>query len=140
MPREEFGNEFELAKYRLGVAKEDLETALDNMEANHLRAANNRAYYAIYHAVTAVLALKQIAFKRHKDTIGYFNKEYIRTEIFPKEMGHRISTAEEIRHDSDYDEFYIASKEETEKQIDCAAELIRLVEEYIGNSTGGDMQ
>lgn len=129
---EEFGDESELARYRLGIAKEDLETALDNQKSNHLRAANNRAYYAIYHAITAVLALKRIAFKRHKDTVAYFNKEYIKTEIFPKEMGHRISTAEEIRHDSDYDEFYIASKEETEKQIACAAELIRLVEEYIG--------
>lgn len=137
MPHEEFGSELELAKYRLDVAKEDLETALDNLKANHLRAANNRAYYAIYHAVTAVLALKQIAFKRHKDTIGYFNKEYIKTEIFPKELGHRISAAEEIRHDSDYDEFYIASKEETEKQIACAEELIKLVEKYI-SSTGGN--
>lgn len=134
MPREEFGDEFELARYRLGVAKEDLETALDNQRSNHLRAANNRAYYAIYHAITAVLALRQIAFKMHKDTVAYFNKEYIRTEIFPKEMGHRISRAEEIRHDSDYDEFYIASKDETEKQIACAAELIRMVEKYISGA------
>ena len=43
-------------------------------------------------------------------------------------MGNRISRAEEIRHDSDYDEFYIASKDETEKQIACAAELVRMVE------------
>lgn len=132
MLREEFGNEIELATYRLNVAKEDLETALDNMKVNHLRAANNRAYYAIYHAITAVLALRQIAFKKHRDTLGYFNKEYIKTEIFPKELGHRISAVGEIRHASDYDEFYIASKEETEKQIACAQELIKLIEEYIG--------
>ena len=38
------------------------------------RAANNRAYYSIFHSICAVLAKEGIAFKRHKDTIGYFNK------------------------------------------------------------------
>lgn len=32
-------------------------------------------------------------------------------EIFPKMFGRRIARAEEIRHASDYDDFYIATKE-----------------------------
>lgn len=38
--------------------------------------------------------------------------------------------AEEIRHASDYDDFYIASREETERQITVAEEFINLVEKY----------
>ena len=127
----EQGSILELAKYRLQVAKEDLETAIDNEKAGHLRAANNRAYYAIYHAITAVLALDEIAYKRHKDTISYFNKTYVREEIFPRSLGHRIAISEEVRHNSDYDEFYIVSKEETEKQIQTATELINEVEKFL---------
>ena len=41
-----------------------------------------------------------------------FNKDYVKTSVFPKEMGRKIGQAEEIRHASDYDDFYIASKEE----------------------------
>lgn len=37
---------------------------------------------------------------------------------------------EEIRHASDYDDFYLASREETERQIAVADELIQLVETY----------
>lgn len=37
---------------------------------------------------------------------------------------------EEIRHASDYDDFYIASREETERQIAVADELIKLIEKY----------
>ena len=59
-----------------------------------VRAANNRAYYAIYHAITAVLALEEIAFKKHKDTLAYFNKTYVKEEIFPRSLGHRIAIAE----------------------------------------------
>ncbi|MCB7060052.1 HEPN domain-containing protein, partial [Eggerthella lenta] len=73
---------------------------------------------SIYHSITAVLALEQIAFKRHKDTIAYFNKEYVKTEKFSRQLGRRIGRAQEIRHASDYDEFYIASVEEAQEQID----------------------
>ena len=82
------------------------------------KGANNRAYYAIFHAINAVHALDGRAFKRHKDAIANFNKDYVKTEIFPREVGRKIGEAEEIRHASDYDDFYIASKEETERQID----------------------
>ena len=41
-----------------------------------------------------------------------------------------IAEAEEIRHASDYDDFYIATKEETGEQVEVAEELIKLVEEY----------
>ena len=41
----------------------------------------------------------------------------ISTSVFPKEMGRKIGQAEEIRHASDYDDFYIASKEESEKSL-----------------------
>lgn len=95
---ETHGNPKDLAMHRLAVSKEDLETARDDFMGNHLRAANNRAYYSIYHAITAVLALEQVAFKRHKDTIAYFNKQYVKTEKFSRQLGRRISRAQEIRH------------------------------------------
>ena len=32
-------------------------------------------------------------YKRHKDAIANFNKEYVKTEIFPREIGRRIADA-----------------------------------------------
>ena len=52
------GNPRDLALHRLTVAKEDLATAKDDFIGKHFRAANNRAYYSIYHSITAVLALE----------------------------------------------------------------------------------
>lgn len=95
------------------------------------RAANNRTYYSIFHSICAVLAKEGIAFKRHKDTIGYFNKNYIHTGVFPKELGRKIVTAEEIRHASDYDTFYIASKQITSQQIQTAEQLLVLATDYL---------
>ena len=60
-----------------------------------------------------------------------FNKDYVKTSVFPREMGRKIGQAEEIRHASDYDDFYIATREEAEEQIQTAKELVKLVEEYV---------
>ena len=65
MQPEEKKRILELVGYRIDIAKEDLQDAAENMAAGHLRAANNRAYYSIYHAITAVLALEGTAFKKH---------------------------------------------------------------------------
>jgi uncharacterized protein (UPF0332 family) len=127
------GSPKDLAEHRIIVAKEDLEAAESNWELGHLRAANNRAYYSIYHAITAVLALEQQAFKSHKATISYFNQNYVKTDIFPRDIGRRIAKAEEIRHASDYDEFYIVSKTETMQQIETAKKFLAIVMAYVSS-------
>ncbi|MCM1211465.1 MAG: HEPN domain-containing protein [Blautia sp.] len=129
MTQEFYGKD--LAKYKLERAKEELDTAELLFQNEKLKAANNRAYYSLYYSLTAILCLEPIAFKRHKDTIGYFNKNYVHTGIFPAQIGRDISKAAKVRHASDYDDFYIASKEETEKQIQTAKTLLDLVDKFI---------
>ena len=124
----------ELSNHRLEQAKEELEDAELLFDKKRYKSANNRAYYAIFHAIKAVLALKPIDFKRHKDIQAYFNKNYVNTEIFPKSMGRRISKASQVREDSDYDDEFIVKAENTQEQIDTAKEMIQLVELYIKNN------
>ena len=77
-----------LSKYRLQRAKKTLETAKVIFNIKDYRSANNRAYYAIFYAIRAVLALEKKDFKKHKDVIAYFNQYYINKDIFPKKLGH----------------------------------------------------
>lgn len=127
---DEIGTKKDLVTYRLESAKEDINSAKVLLNANSYKAANNRAYYAIFHAINAIHALNGAAYKRHKDAVSNFNKEYVKTEIFPREMGRKIAQAEEIRHASDYDDFYIATKSEVEEQIAVAEEFLQMVETY----------
>lgn len=132
----DIGTKMDVVRHRLNVAREDLDTAKLTFEAGQYRgsnnrASNNRAYYSIFHTIGAVLAKEGIAFKRHKDTLSYFNKNYVQPEIFPRELGRKIVKAEEIRHASDYDTFYIASKDVTAQQIETAERLLKLAENYL---------
>ena len=130
LPKEELGTRKDLVFYRLQTAKADLKSARILLAAEEYKGANNRTYYAIFYAINAVHAVSGKAYKRHKDAIANFNKDYVKTEIFPREMGRKISEAEEIRHASDYDDFYIASREESERQVAVADEFILLAEKY----------
>lgn len=103
------------AKYRIEKAEETLKSAKLLYDNNDFTGANNRAYYAIFYAIRAVLALEEIDFKRHKDVIAYFNQHYINKEIFPKKIGKKIAQAQRVREDSDYDDKYEPSKEKTRR-------------------------
>lgn len=124
-------NVYAFAKYRLERAKEDLLDAELSYKNTRYLNANNRAYYSIFHAIRAILALERVDFKRHKDVLAYFNQYYIKTEIFPKIMGKKIAQARKIREDSDYDDEFEPTDEQTKMQIETAKELIKLVQEYI---------
>lgn len=100
------------------------------LDAGEYRSSNNRAYYGIYHAISAIHAMDGNAYKKHKDALANFNKEYVKTEVFPRNIGRRISEAAEIRHASDYDDFYIATKTEAEEQIATAVEPLEMVQKY----------
>ena len=119
------------ARYRLEKSAEDLESAGLLLEHHNFRGANNRAYYAIFHALRAVLALDNYDSKKHSGIIGEFRRRYIKTGIFPVEMSEMISNASMIRNASDYDDMFIASRAESEEQVENAQTVYRIVREYL---------
>ena len=134
MREEDLRAVIDLSLYRLVRAQEDLQTAKDLYNADNYRVANNRAYYAIFHALRAVMALEQFDSKKHSGIISEFQRKFIKTGVFPKEMSKMISSAFVIRNASDYDDMFIANKDETAKQIEDAGFIILKVKEYLGRS------
>ena len=70
MQPNDVGTQRDLVLYRIEAAKEDLKSAKILRDADSYKGANNRAYYAIFHAINAVHGLRGVAYKRHKDAIG----------------------------------------------------------------------
>ena len=122
-----------LSRYRLNQAKENLEEAEVLFNNNKYKGASNRAYYSIFHSIKAILALEQVDFKKHSSVIAYFNKEFIAKNIFPRDLGKRVSEARFYREKSDYVDFYIVAKEECKDQLETAKIMIDNAERYINN-------
>lgn len=65
----------------------------------------------------SVLAFDDIDMKHYSGIISEFRRLYIKTEIFEAKLSHIISILFNIRADSDYDDFFVISKEEVVEQI-----------------------
>lgn len=128
----------DLSSYRLSQAEDSIKVAQMSYDNALFKDSINRSYYAAFYAIKAVLALEEIDFKRHKDAIGYFNKTYVATEKFSKELGRRIGMLKQLREKSDYDDFYIASKDEAFEQIETAEMIINAVEVYLTSKNKSD--
>ena len=121
----------DLCIYRIKSALETLDAAKVCIDSKHYKDAINRSYYASFYAIKAVLAMEGTDFKRHKDVVAYFNKNYVATEIFDKQLGRMLSNLQQTRETSDYDDFFIASKEDAETQCKNAESIIEAVKKYL---------
>lgn len=75
-------DEAALAKYRLNKAEDCLSAAKLLLQDNLYADSANRSYYAIFHAINALFALRSIGFKKHAGVLANFNTDYIKTGIF----------------------------------------------------------
>ena len=91
-----------LARYRLEQAGESLD------EANFLlsgekspRSIINRAYYAMFYAILALLIYEPYSSSKHSGVLSYFNRHFIKEGVFDREMGRWINKAFELRQRGD---------------------------------------
>ncbi len=120
----------DLAVFRLEQARECLQDA--RVPVISPKTAANRSYYCIFNAMRAVLSLDRFDSKKHSGIISAFNKDYIRTGVFPASFSDIIKKSFEIRGDSDYKEFYLVSKADIAAQVENAGIFLEAVEKYVG--------
>jgi len=121
----------DLSKYRLGRSADDLDSARIMLDAGKDNAAANRAYYSIFHAMRAVLALDRKDYRKHSAVISFFSKEYILTGSFDRKFSKTIRLAEVLRSSSDYTDYQDATHEEASEVIQRASEFHEAVRAYI---------
>ena len=120
-----------LSKYRLEKAKEELESAKISYENKLLSTSIGSSYYTIFHSVRILFALEGIDSKTHKGVSHLFNLHFIKTKLLPRKMNEILSGAFEMRLDSDYEDFFVAGKEEAKEQIDNAEFFINEILKFI---------
>lgn len=121
----------ELAQYRMERAKEMLIASEENLKIEQYRTSLNRSYYAIFHAMRAVNILEGYDSSKHSGVISYFTQTFLKTERLDRELSKIIKEASYLREKSDYDDFYIASKDEALKQLENAKIFLQMISEFI---------
>ena len=122
----------ELALYRLQQSEETLDEAKFLLEGKkNPRVVINRAYYAMFYAVLALLIFESYSSSKHSGVISYFNRTFIKEGLLPKELGQSINAAFELRQRGDYKEYVQLTYEQVKPFIQKTHEFIDGVRTYL---------
>ncbi len=93
----------------------------------------SRAYYAMFNAAKAALALKNINTKRHSGVLALFGLHFVKEGFIDEMYSKAYAVAMEDRSEADYGILSEFTREEAEIVLDDAKRFIEAVEDMIEN-------
>lgn len=125
-----------LVGYRLEQANEALAAAEVNLSNALERSAINRAYYAMFYAVLALLADRTVETSRHSGAIAQFDLLYVKPEVFRADLSRWLHRAFLHRQAADYGAEHTLTSTEVEALIAQAREFVAQVRGYFDRRAG----
>lgn len=125
------GSLSDLSKYRYERASEELDNAKAMLDSGKYKLALNRSYYSIFHGMRAVNVLDEFDSSKHSGVIAHFNQYHVKTGDFSKEASKIIRTSSEMREHADYEDFFIASRQDAEEQVEKARIFFQFITAYL---------
>ena len=119
-----------LIRYRLDQADDALRVGRLALDAGAPRDAANRAYYAMFYAVLALLCLRGERPTRHTHAIGLFDLRFVKEHVFDKEFSAWLHEAFDLRQRADYREMVVIAPERAKEVLDMAAKFLDETRKY----------
>ncbi len=116
----------------LARAREEIRSAETLLAAGSPRVAATRVYYALFHAVRALLYRKNLEPKSHAGVQSLFDLNFIRAGLFRAEDGRLLRELERFREEADYGDTFVGDEAKVRADLDSARELIGRIESAVG--------
>jgi uncharacterized protein (UPF0332 family) len=120
-----------LVRSRLEQADDALNAAPILLEQHSVRAAVNRAYYAMFYAVLALLALRKQETSKHSGVISLFDREFVRPGVFSRDLSQWLHRAFRQRLAADCAPLRTVSDDEAQQMFDEAQAFVARVREHL---------
>jgi len=91
----------------------------------------NRAYYAMFYATLALLTTLGKGASKHSGVISHFDKSFVKTGKFPKDMSKALHKAFDLRQIGDYRELIELDKEQAQEVVRSAEQFVDAVGKYL---------
>jgi uncharacterized protein (UPF0332 family) len=121
----------ELVRYRMDQAYETLREAEILLGESARRGAINRAYYAMFYALLALLATKQLGTSKRSGALGLFDREFVKTGLFPRELSRSLRLAFNLRQTQDYKEMTDVDQLTAAGTLADAKTFVEAIEAYL---------
>ena len=93
--------------------------------------AANRLYYALFHAVSAMLIHDHHEVGTHRGAVNKFSLFYVKAGIFTAAEGKLYSQLQQLREDGDYNCSIDVDQSDIEEKVEPARALIDKIKQYI---------
>lgn len=120
-----------IVRERMDEARETLLEAETLLAQDLRRGVINRSYYAMFYAVLALASSKGQAISKHTHAIAFFDKEFVRKGIFPKEISRSLHFGFEDRQTRDYGEIWEIDRVDVEATFQDARKFVDAIENYL---------
>ena len=94
----------------------------------------SRTYYAMFYCAQAALLTKNMTFSSHRGVIAAFGEQFIKTNVFPRELGRELNRAFGKRQLGDYEYTSVVSDEDA-RQLLTGKEFCCTIERWITDSS-----
>lgn len=121
----------------IAKARDALQNAEYDLKGGFVLATANRAYYACYYCMTALLYTQDVYAKTHQGIRAKFSELFIKTGVFPLSISDSLALLFDSRQEADYDLDADITVEEAYNLIEKAKEFVRLAETYYGKLASG---
>jgi uncharacterized protein (UPF0332 family) len=116
---------------RVGQALETLEEANALREHGLWRGVINRSYYAMFYAVLALGVSREVVLSKHSQVLTFFDKEFVKTKIFQRELSRSLHLGFDQRQVTDYGDIWEVSQEEAETVFSEARLFVESIDAYL---------
>lgn len=118
----------------LRKARQKLRAGARALEAEDWDDASSRAYYAAFHAVSAVLWKRGLTYSSRAQTLGAFNRECVASGEFPRDFIRILTRLFEDRQLGDYDIVHSIDSETARRDVEDARRILEACEQVLGSS------
>ncbi len=112
-------------------AREALRGAETNMQLGDYHVVANRAYYAIFYAANALLAMLGLQRSKHSGVIALFREKFVKTGEIEKSYSDDYEEAMRRRDVSDYDLTAEISEDYVRVSLEAARRFVPCIEQYL---------
>jgi uncharacterized protein (UPF0332 family) len=109
-----------------------LQAARILLSSNLPNDAVSRAYYAVFHAASALLLSENLSFSSHTGVLRAISLNFVKTGRLAKNYGRDLNWLAELRQVADYGETKSISLSEAEKALNAAEQFINLANQLLG--------
>lgn len=117
----------DLLKYYIEKADSAILDAELLLKNDRLSASVNRIYYAVFYIITALAMKNNYTTSKHRQLIGWFNKNFIATNRIDKKFGTVLHLAYENRTEADYGDFIVFEKQEVASMFEDTKDFIKTI-------------